>query len=88
MTENKPLYGMFDWPLDSKTYVILRSSFRIILIIILLRSGAWPGICIGGLFRKSKFTFQLFSLGIRTVLCPKLGEDQKKGLHPGWDRFL
>ena len=28
------------------------------------------------------------SLGFGPVFCPKLGEDQKKGLRSGWDRVL
>ena len=43
----------------------------------------------GGLFHRCKTKLKRFSLGIGTILCPKLGEDQKEtGLHPRWDQFL
>ena len=42
----------------------------------------------GGLFRRCETKLKQLTLGIGPVLCPKLGEDQKKGLRPEWDRAL
>ena len=43
---------------------------------------------IRGLFRRCKIKLDQFTFGIGAVWCPKLNEDQKKGLRPGWDRFF
>ena len=42
----------------------------------------------GGLFWRCETKLKQFTFGIIPVLCPKLGEDQKKGLGPGWDRVF
>ena len=44
--------------------------------------------CGGLLFRRCETKLNQFTLGIGTVLWPKLGKDQKKGFRPGWDRFF